>query len=60
MYSASSCSCRTPCVVKRWCGGSIPSANLFDCEDDRDRGDVSISKDVEKVEIQKDIDEDIV
>jgi hypothetical protein len=47
-------------VVKRWCGGSFPSANFFGCEDDRDRGDASISKDVEKVEIQKDIDEDIV
>jgi hypothetical protein len=47
-------------VVKRWSGGSFPCAKLFDCEEDRERGDANISKDVEKVEIQKDIDEDIV
>ena len=60
MYSASSCSCRTPCVVKRWSGCSFPTANLFDCEDDRERGDASISENVEKVKSQEDIDEDIV
>ena len=36
------------------------SANLFDCEDDRDRGNASISEDVEKVESQEEIDENIV
>ena len=58
MYSASSCSCRTPCVVKRC--SMVVSTDVFDCEDDRDRGNASISEDVEKVESQEEIDENIV
>ena len=60
MYSASSCSCRTPCVVKHCSRVLSVSANLFDCEDDRDRGNASIGEDVEKVKSQEKIDEDIV
>jgi hypothetical protein len=45
-------------VVKRC--SRVVSTDVFDCEDDRDRGNESISEDVEKVESQEEIDENIV